>query len=174
MKQMSNLRLGVSLTMVALVLVLSGCVGYQLGGTLPPGITSIYVSAFVNESREPQIETQTTRATIQEFQRDGSLKVTSREQADAILEVTLTGFRLDPLRYRQDQALTAQEYRQKITARIVLKRRGLNGEIVLDRTVQGEATFDLVGDLSSSKDRALPEASRDLAHDIVECIVEYW
>lgn len=175
MKMLNRRHVAVRLgSVVCAGLLLSGCVGYQLGSTLPPGIESIYISAFANETREPQIETAATRAALQEFQRDGTLQVTTEGQADAMLEVTLVGFDLSPLRYQNEQALTTEEYRQTITARIVLTRLKGDREVVLNREVRGEATFDLVGDLSSSKDRALPEAAADLAHDIVESIVEYW
>ena len=170
----NRLRYGISGVLALIVLASAGCVGYKLGSTLPPGIESIYITTFVNESKEPQIETDTTQASIQEFQRDGTLRVTSRDQADSMLDVTLTGFALEPLSYNRSSALTTQEYRMRITARIVFTRLRPTQKVMLDRTVQGEATFELAGDMFSSKQRALPEASRDLAHDIVESVVEYW
>ena len=45
-----------------LLTVLCGCVGYRLGSTLPPGIRTIYVPTFKNESGEPQVESETSRA----------------------------------------------------------------------------------------------------------------
>ena len=157
-----------------LLLLSAGCVGYRLGSTLPPGIQTIFVPTFVNEAKEPQLEAQTTRAAIQEFQRDGTLRVVGREAADTVAEVTLTGFSLAPLRYREDRALTVREYRLKIFARLVLTQLRPQAGQMLDKEVEGEATFELTGDLSAAKRAALPEAARDLAHDIVESVVEYW
>ncbi|MFC1452819.1 hypothetical protein ACFLSJ_05680, partial [Verrucomicrobiota bacterium] len=65
------------------------------------------------------------------------------------------------------------EYRLTLHADVVLVRSG-EAEPVLERRVQGETTFDLAGDLASAKLDSLPIAARDLAHDIVECVVEYW
>jgi hypothetical protein len=159
---------------VGILLCLCGCAGYRLGSTLPPGIRSVYVPTFVNASREPRIEADTTRAAIQEFQRDGTLRIAAREQADAVVEVTLTGFSLQPIRYSRDRALTTEEYRLKIAASMVFRQLRPESKELGRRDVEGEATFELRGDLSSSKRRALPEAARDLAHDIVESVVEYW
>ena len=51
-----------------LMLTLGGCV-YQLGSSLPPNLKTVYVPTFVNKCGEPQVENETTQATIQEFQK---------------------------------------------------------------------------------------------------------
>lgn len=160
--------------LAAIGLGLCGCVGYRLGSTLPPGIHSVFVTTFVNESTEPRIETVATQAAVQEFQRDGTLRVTARERADSMLDVTLTEFSLDPVGFDSDNPQTAREYRMRIAAQIVYTRLRPNREVMLTRTVAGDATFDLAGDLFSAKQRVLPDAARDLARKIVESVVEYW
>ena len=164
-------------TVVILMAALSlsgGCAGYQLGSTLPPEISSIYVPTFVNETKEPFLETTTTQAAIQEFQRDGTLKIATRTTADVMAEVILTKFELQPLRYQRDKALTTEEYRMRIHATLTLTSLKSGLEVAMERSVMGEGTFALVGDMSSSKQTALPEVTRDLAHHIVQEIVEYW
>jgi hypothetical protein len=156
-----------------LSLLMAGCVGYRLGSTLPPGIHVVHMPTFVNKTSEPRIDIETSQATLSEIQRDGTLSVGSLEKSDVILNVTLVGFKLDPLRYNSDSATTAQEYRLTITAKITLTHR-LTKRVMTQATVQGEEDFTPTGDLSSAKRAAMPEAARDLAHDIVESIVEYW
>lgn len=167
------MRLGTRLSLPMVFLALVGCAGYRLGSTPPPGVKSISVLTFANKSNEPQVETEATRATLQELQKDGGLEVTTAEKADALLEVTITKYALTPLRYQRGSARTTQEYRLKVTAKVVCKRAG-TGEVLVDRTVSGESTFELLGDMALAKRNALPEAARDLAHDIVESVVEYW
>ena len=78
-------------------LVGAGCVGYRLGTTLPPGVKSVYVPSFINETEEPQVDTVATQAAIREFQRDGTVELADAETADAELLVTETGgYRLVP------------------------------------------------------------------------------
>ena len=151
----------------------NGCVGYRLGSTLPPGVASVYVPTAVNGTDEPQLETAVTRAVIREFQRDGTLKIAAAGEADSQLDITLVRFDLEPVRYERDQVRTTREYRMRITADIVFTRPD-SGETLLNRRVQGDTTFDFFGDLASSKVQALPQAADDLAHDIVETMVEYW
>lgn len=165
---------GMLVLAAALLLTTPGCVGYKLGSNLPPGITSINIPVFVNEANEPGLETILTGATIQEFQKDGSLKVLARDQADSILEVTVRKYQLEPLRYRRDQAVTAQEYRLTLTADVVLKKRGSNQVVVDTKGVIGFTTFTALSDLPSARRQALPKAAADLGQRVVKCVVEYW
>lgn len=151
-----------------------GCVGYHLGNTLPPGLSSITVPVFINDTREPGLETIVTAATIQEFQKDGSLKVLPKDQANCILEVKIKKSELTPLRYRPDQATTANEYRLTLTADVIVKRLPGNEVIVNATGVIGFSTFTALADLPSARRAALPKTSADLGQRIVRTIVEYW
>ncbi len=160
---------------LVLVTALPGCMNYRLGSMLPPDIKTVYVPTFVNETDEPMLEVETTKAMIEEIQKDGSLKVAgSAEEADSLLAVKLIGFTLNPVTYNRDRATTTDQYRMLLTASLVLTRR-TTGDVVSEHPrVEGEYVFTVQGDLTSSKDLALPYAAQDLAHDLVETIVETW
>jgi len=151
-----------------------GCVGYRLGSMVPPDIRSVYVPTFVNQTGEPLLEIETTRAAIQEFQKDGSLKVAPEDEADAILRIKLTEYQLTPLAYNSVRKTEANEYRLTIYASLVLTRRRDNTVITESPRVRGEATFEIIGDLSTSKRAGLPPAAADLAHSIVQRVTEMW
>lgn len=154
--------------------LLTGCVGYQLGSMLPYDIKSVYIPTFVNETTEPLLEVDTTQAVIEEFQRDGSLYVTDKSNADTILYGSLTKYDLSPLAFDEERNTLANEYRIRLSASIKLVRRGSQEVVAQSPNVEGEFTFLFSGDLTSAKRQALPEAAEDLAHDIVEQLVEYW
>lgn len=159
----------------ALVLFASaGCIGYHLGSTLPPGVSSVFVPVVVNETTEPGIETPATSAMIDEIQLDGSLKIAPRDTADSILEVRLKQYALSPLRYRKDRTATAREYRLTLIADAVLRKRSTNEEIYRINKVSGFTTFEALTDLPSARRDALPDAARDLAHRIIRSATEYW
>lgn len=153
----------------------TGCtaLGYRLGSSLPADIRSVYVPMFVNETEEPQLEADTTQAVISEFQRDGSLRVSDLENADAVLEVVLKEFRLEPIRYDRDDTRSTSEYRMWLEAE-VLFRRTTTQEVLVQVDVHGEHAFDPGGDLGSAKQTALPGAAENLARRIVKNVVEYW
>jgi len=156
-----------------LSLTIAGCV-YQLGSSLPPNLKTVYVPMFINQCGEPQVENETTQAAIAEFQRDGALEIVpSANAADLVVEVTLSSYKLEPLRYEKDQSKTTKEYRLRIAADMVVRRTRAQ-TVPTTNSVAGEATFLVSGDLTSSKRTALPAAARDLAHKIVQSITEAW
>lgn len=154
-------------------LLLTSCSSYRLGSTLPPNLKTIAVPVFDNQANYPQLEIESTTATIQEFQRDGTLKVVERQNADLILEVKLVRYGLMPLRYAHASSVSATEYRVLIQAEIKLTQR--NGNVMFDQMkVRGESTFQFAGDIATAQRQALPQTARDLAHRIVEQVVEVW
>lgn len=160
--------------LAATLVHLTGCAGYRLGSMLPPDIRTVYVPTFVNKTKEPLLEVETTAATIEEIQKDGSLQIAKESDADAILEVALIGFDLSPVTYRRDEDTAAKEYRMTITVAFVMRRTSDKTVVAESPRLSGDATFELIGNLSSSKLRGLPNASSDLAHKIVERLVETW
>lgn len=162
------------LGMALVLLALPGCVGYRLGSTLPPDVKAIYVQLFINKCNEPLLEIDTTNATIAEFQKDGTLRIVPRGEADVLLETTLTSLTLTPLRYDQTIDKTKpNEYRLTLNVSFVLKRAKTR-EVMNEATVIGESTFVFLGNLNSAKRAAIPAASEDLAKRIVEKVVETW
>ena len=160
---------------VALLLLLSaGCVNYRLGSMLPPDIATVYMPTCVNKTSEPLIEQDVTREILSEIQMDGSLRVAGADTADAILDVTLDQFWLDPVAYVSGQSSTANQYRMNIRASFVLRRRADNSVVVESPGLVGWYDFDFTGDMTSSKATALRPAAKDLGRRIVDGIVQYW
>lgn len=159
---------------VAAAAWLVGCVGYQLGTSLPPNVRTIHVPVFQNKTEEPNIEFDTTQAAVREFQRDGTLSLAAAEEADLVLTMVLTDYELQPLRYREDRATTANEYRMTLTALMTVTYQTTGETMYKDCPVTGECTFTTEADLTEAKTEALPTAARDLAHQTVKRIVEYW
>ena len=169
--QMMRAIMAGGLTVV--LLGLTGCVGYQLGSSLPPDIKSVFVHTFVNQCKEPLVEIEATNATIAEFQKDGTLAIRQADAADVLLETTLTKVTLEPLAYERSDATKPKEYRLILTAVFVL-RRSVTGKVIGNGECLGETTFVYTGNLASAKRSALPKASEDLAKRIVEQVVEAW
>jgi hypothetical protein len=159
--------------MVAGLFAAGGCAGYRLGSMPPPGVRSVHVPPFVNRCGEPNAEAPATRAAIQEFQKDGTLWVAPAEQADAILRVTLVEYRLDALRFDPDSGKRAKEYRVTLTAEYVLES-ARDRKAISSRRVSGETVFEFSGDLTSARTAVLPRAAQELAHRLVESVVDYW
>ena len=162
------------LNCVAATLLFSGCLGYQLGGSRPKGIETVSMAPVVNKSAEPAIELQVTHAVRDRIQFDGRLKlVNGTGEADGVIEIILTDYKLTPIAFRSEQSTTPEIYRLRITGTAKLKDAE-TGEIISESKTYGEATFPFEADLTSSKRDALPRAAAELAKFMVDDLVETW
>lgn len=156
-------------------LLISGCMGYKLGGSRPEGVETVYMAPVVNETTEPAIELQVTEALRQRIQFDGRLKLLNTPDSDAVIEVALTRYTLSAIAFRNDRKhqSTAEQYRIRIDAVATLKDSE-TGEILSESKTYGESTFYFGSDLTSSKRDALPRAAQEVAKFIVDDLIERW
>jgi hypothetical protein len=157
-----------------LLLLATGCASYRLGSMLPADIHTVYMPTCVNQTAEPLIEQDVTRAILAQIQTDGSLRIASEDTADTLLKVTLTKFWLDPVAYKKDESSTVNQYRMSIRAAFVLRRRIDNSVVAESPGITGWYDFDFAGDMTSSKAVALLPAADDLGRRIVNRIVQTW
>jgi len=156
------------------LLLLAGCMGYQLGGTRPEGIETVHMAPVVNQTKESAIELQVTHAFRQQIQFDGRLKLeNSAEEADAIIEVELTDYKLTAIAFRDDLKTTPEQYRLRITGVATLKDAG-TGKTLSESKTYGETRFFFESDLTTSKRNALPAAAKELAKFMVDDLIERW
>ena len=157
---------------LAATLLLAGCMGYQLGGTRPDGIETVYMAPVVNQTTESAIELQITHALRQRIQFDGRLKLTNiAEEADAIIEVALIDYTLRAIAFRDNLKTTAEQYRLRITGVATLTDTD-TGKILSKSKTYGETTFVFESDLTTSKRDALPQAAQELAKFMIDDLIE--
>jgi outer membrane lipopolysaccharide assembly protein LptE/RlpB len=105
-----------------------GC-GYQMVGKdthLPPGINSLAIPTFVNQTFEPGIEIPFTQGFLKEFIQDRRVKVVGRDEADSVLEGVIKSFQIYSVAY--DRSGTALEYQTAVIIDLTLKKK--TGEIL--------------------------------------------
>jgi outer membrane lipopolysaccharide assembly protein LptE/RlpB len=109
-------------------LLLSGC-GYQMVGKethVPPGLNSIAIPTFKNQTFEPGIEVQLTQGFLKEFIQDRRVKVVGRSEADSILEGVVKSLNIYSVSY--DQSGLVLEYQTNVVLDLTLKKR--SGEVL--------------------------------------------
>lgn len=163
-----------SLLLFTALLITGGCANYQLGSQLPKDIQTVFVPTVRNQTDEPLLENEATKAILEQIQRDGSLRIVSEAEADAILYVTLTSYKLEPLAYSDDNRVRPDEYRLRLGARAEMVRQDNGKPLVRNSSLQGRNDFPLTGDLTTGKQNGLPGAAEDLARYIVAAVTEAW
>ncbi|MCB1203434.1 MAG: hypothetical protein KDN18_04180 [Verrucomicrobiae bacterium] len=93
-------------------LFLSGCAGYRLGEVKPGtymGIEKIHVPPFRNLTLEPRLSSLVTNAVLAGLQSDGTFKVATRNNCDAVLVGTIREIRKRQLRAVRTDTLRSRE-----------------------------------------------------------------
>ncbi|MDI6736346.1 MAG: LptE family protein [bacterium] len=99
------------------ILSLSSCVHTPIR-TLPDHINSISIPIFTNQTFQYGLEGVLTNMVIEEFIKDGRLKVVDRESADAKLNGTIISYERVPFSY--DNKGNVDKYRVSISVRLEL------------------------------------------------------
>ena len=161
------------LLFVLSALALAGCANYQLGTTLPSHLRTVSVETFRNSTEEPNIQSRITSATLQEFQRDGQLKVKSPDEADINVTGVITEYKLDRVLADKNNPKRTSEYRATATVKIEARER-VSGKRIVTQSVSGSKIFAATGDISTAKRNALPEVAKDAAKKIVDAVISAW
>ena len=96
------------------------------GDTCSPGLNSLAIPTFVNQTFEPGIEVFFTQAFLKEFIQDRRVKILDRSEADSILEGVIKDFQIYSVAY--DRSGLATEYQTTVVIDLTLKKR--TGEIL--------------------------------------------
>ncbi|MBI3306318.1 MAG: LptE family protein [Candidatus Omnitrophica bacterium] len=156
----------------------SGC-GYTSHTTLPQNMQTIYVDTVKNKipigqiyAYQPGLEIDITNALIKRLHRDGNLRVTTREQADVILESNLLGFEQEGLRFTGLESVA--EYRLFIVLSLKLTDRKTGQLLWEESNFTGDTEYFVSQVRSIAREEASRRAVDRLARNVVDRIVEDW
>ena len=181
---MKNKKLAILLSCF-LSLALSGC-GYTTRSLIAGKYKTINIAPFVNKIEltlesnsnnkykvyRPMLETEVTRAVINNFLYDGNVKPVAEDIADLALKGELVEFRRDALRYTTSDDV--EEYRINIVVNMSLWDKKNTALVWEEKNFTGSATYFVTGPQAESEDQAVQGAIRDLSRRIVERVVEQW
>ena len=158
------------------VLTLTGCAGYQLGGAKPThlaGVTRIAVPTFENLTLEPRLGSLTTNAVIKQIQADGSYQVVSRDQADAVLEAQVSDVDRSQFRAVRNNVLRTSQLLVRLRVNYKLVSQA-DGTVLHRGQVWGESYIVLDPNFQLSEQQALEDAAQRLALTLTSDLADGW
>jgi hypothetical protein len=182
MRCFSPLRRRGFLLILAAAPFFAGCAGYHIGPVKPKayaGIESIAVPSFKNDTLETRVEVLLANCVIKQIQQDGTYKIASEKDADAILECTLEQVTRNAARNVAGNVLQTREYtlQLRVDYRLIDRR---TGKLLNRRSANGTTSFFVNGSGSNAADvnqderQALPLAAEDMAIRLVSELSEGW
>ncbi len=152
----------------------SGCSHYRLGSPAELPFHTIFVSAVENESLAPQTQALLTENLIEAFLRDGTLKVVSRSEAEAILKVTLIDYARKLSATQESDTLLGRSFAMQLRAEASL----LNNRTPIPYFSNLEFSFSeyaFIDDgLPQAEYNSMPLLARGLAKRIKDYVVSAW
>jgi hypothetical protein len=164
--------------LLALLLLTASC-GYRftpVGGVVPDGAKTIAIPVFINDTMEPYIDIEVTKAVVDEFLVDGRLKVVSVETADLVLRGRVTSFVQTPQSYSGESYV--QSYTIGIGASVTLEDVRTKKTLLRDQglgTIFTSGYAVALGNISGTrvaKDAAVKNSSKDLASTLRSRVLE--
>jgi outer membrane lipopolysaccharide assembly protein LptE/RlpB len=162
------------------IMLVSGC-GYHLGEIKPTPmrrVTTIAVPAFKNETLLPRLEAQTADAVAKQFQQDGTYRIESSDQADAIVEGTIVSVERLPMRIFANNVLQTSEFELTVKVKYRVIDR-VTGAVLMQGDAVGVTPFftesDRVNsDLVTNQNMNYPIAAQRMAERLVSKVAEGW
>ena len=160
-------------------LLLTGCAVGFTGGGLPPGIRTVAVTPFENDTSDPTIAQQVNQSVREAMQRRLGLRSAAESQADAIVRGRITRYQpdepvaytgtpsADPRRNANTVQVTKRQVQVTIDIEIVDQQSGRT--LWLRRSLTRSGEYD-PGRESEGRQKALER----LVNDIVDGAQSQW
>lgn len=172
-------RNNTSIIILAMLLMAMSSCGYRLSGKgslVPEGAKTIAVPAFINNTNEPYVDVEVTKAVVDEFIADGRLRIVDVEAADLALRGSVVNYEVTALSFSADSFV--QQYRVRIVVNASLE--DLRAKKTLWRENSIEAVFIsdypvAIGNISATKvakELAIKKAGQDIAWTLRSRVLE--
>jgi lipopolysaccharide assembly LptE-like protein len=156
-------------------LSLTGCLGYHIGPVKPyymRDVHAIAVPTFKNKTLLPRVEALVTDTVIKQLQQDGTYKIASDSDADAVLKGEITRVDRLPARSVRGNVLATQEFNLRMEVRYTVAAR--DGTALTGGRAAGATSFFVSADPTTDERQALPLATEELASQLVTQLSEGW
>ncbi|HVJ45394.1 MAG TPA: LPS assembly lipoprotein LptE [Luteolibacter sp.] len=154
-------------------LFLVSCAGYQLGGVKPASLANVKTIAIpmvANETQHPRAEAIATSAIAAALTQDGTYKLGSTGNADAVLEARLTSIEYTSIRGSRLDSLLPEELHNRVTISWELKDGTDRTKVLASGRSSGRSQLFVDPNLQTARNNALPDALERAGESLVSTL----
>lgn len=143
------------------IILLSSCAGYQLGGVKPAvlrDVRKVAVPMFGNDTLHPRAEALATSAVTSAFAQDGTFRIGSTSDADAVLEGRISQIKYSPIRGQRFDTMLPEELNSSVSLTWTLRDAKNPTRILASGKSIGTSKFFVDSNLQTARNNALPDA----------------
>ncbi len=161
-------------TALSALILICGCASYRFTSNIPAESRSIAVPVFENESGFPELDAIVTQYTLREFQREGTFKIKTIDNAAYKLYGTIKRVQPSPVNYDRNFGSRASEYEYKVTALITLVESSTGKMLMNEVPIKTHTSFLTQGDMLTGMQDANPRLAKELSQAIVDTVLAQW
>ncbi|MBI2518382.1 MAG: hypothetical protein HYV95_15990 [Opitutae bacterium] len=157
------------------LLGLTACAHYRLGTDSEPKFAKLYLAPVASDVLLPQAQAIVTTQLREAFLKDGRVSlVTSADEADAVLTITLGSYQREVTVSRADDTGLARRFDVTLHAKATLLDTRTKQNLFANRPLQAtRGVFTDSGQLQSEY-QALPLLAETLAGNVVHAVLDTW
>lgn len=155
-------------TTVLAALALAGCANYRWTSPVPSDMRTVSVPTFRNETDLVELGAVTTRQVLREFQREGTFKIASADDAAIEVQGVIKSASVGRIYFKREMSTRAYEQRLVVSADVSFVDRRNGKVIVNNRKYMAETTYFSDTDMATARRDASGRAAEDLARQIVD------
>jgi len=161
-----------SLAVLAILISAGGCTYSFRGASLPPGVHSVAVEVFDDNSGygDPNLRTDLTNQLIQKLVSDNTLQVTNLSAADAEIIGTITGVNTQAVAVQGNQQVSKWQITVNVSVRFQNLKTQKN---IWTKDFSDWGNFDPSAG-PSNRATGLAQAEDKLTEDILLAVVTNW
>lgn len=150
------------------ILVFAACGVYSTTSQIAPYLKTVYVPTFQNKTSEFYLQQLLTDEITENLLSQGTLRVSSTENADSALRGTILDYKVEALAYQSEGDVTSRRVRILVNVEFVDQVK--NKVLWKDERMERWGTFDASESERDGAERALEK----LASDIVTQVLQGW
>ena len=167
-------RINLTVLTLTALLFITGCASYRFTSKVPAELRSIAVPVFENESDFPELDAIVTQYTLREFQREGTFKIKSTQDAAYKLIGVVTQAKPTALNYNRNYDSRTSEYQHNVIVKITLIEKSTGKVLINDMPINAKTSFLTQGDMLTGIQNASPRIAKELAQSIVDTVLSQW
>ncbi len=159
--------------LLAVAFGITACSYSFTGASVPSHLKTIAIPVFKDQSGSGEAEMSDlfTRKTTQKFVEDNTLRVTDRNNADAIIDCTILSLSDAPAIVSGNETVT----QRRLTINVkVIYRDMVKKVVIFDRTFSNYGDYPVGGDITSVRRKAFEDAIDKISEDILLGVVSNW
>lgn len=164
-----------TLSALGATLLLTACASYRLGAGAAPKFSTLFIAPVTTEALIPQARELVTTQLREAFIRDGRVTlVSSPAQADAVLQLSLTGYDRTVAVSRQDDTGLARRFDVTLRAQATLTDQRSKQAFFALRPLTAKRGLFTDSGLVPAEFQGLPLLAEQLASESVHAVLDTW